>query len=80
MGCACKVTEQIDYLHKKYGDDQPTSKTTNIKGSILAKLENLFILILLLPVYPFIAIYVITKKKITIDKFLKPFIRNGRNK
>lgn len=27
MGCACKVSQKVDYIHKKYGDDVPTKKT-----------------------------------------------------
>ena len=40
---------QIDYLHKKYGDNVPQSKKTNIAGKIEVKLENAFIFLLLLP-------------------------------
>jgi hypothetical protein len=84
MACACKVTQQIDYLHKKYGDNIPKSKKTNIAASIEAKLENIFIFILLLPLTPFLLLYILFKsikgQTITIDNFFKPFLKhNVRN-
>ena len=53
MGCSCKVNKQIDYLHKKYGDDLPKSKKTNIRGSVTAKIENAFTFLLIIPLTPF---------------------------
>lgn len=75
MACACKVNQQIDYLHKKYGDKQPQSKKTDIVSKIEVKLENGFIHVLLIPFIPFMAVYIlwktITKKPINIDKTFK---------
>lgn len=75
MACACKVNAQIDYLHKKYGDKQPQSKKTDIRGKVLAKTENLVIHILLIPLIPVMAVYALIKlisgKTIKIDKLVK---------
>lgn len=75
MACACKVNQQIDYLHKKYGDKQPQSKKTNISGSVMAGVENFFIYLLAVPFIPFFGIYAIftavSGKRINIDKFVR---------
>lgn len=75
MACKCKVNQQIDYLHKKYGDNIPQSKKTNISGNIMAHAENIFISILLLPLIPFMLIYALYKmaigKPIHMDKVFK---------
>ncbi len=79
MACACKVTKQIDYLHKKYGDDIPQSKKTNIRGMIAAKAKIFFIYILAIPLIPIFAVYAIYKliagETINIDKFVKKNVR-----
>lgn len=75
MACNCKVGQQIDYLHKKYGDNIPQSKKTNIRGSVMAAIENFIIRIALIPLIPFIAgyaIYALIKgEPIHIDKLTK---------
>ena len=75
MACNCKVGQQIDFLHKKYGDDLPKSKKTTIRGNLMAYAENLFINIMLIPLYPFIGLYLIGKAiagtTIHIDKIMK---------
>lgn len=75
MACNCKVNQKIDFIHKKYGDDLPKNKKTNIRGSVIAHLENLLINIAILPLYPFIGIYLIFKlidgKPIHMDKLVK---------
>ena len=75
MACQCKVAQQIDYLHKKYGNDIPKSKKTNIRENFGIAIKNLAIEILLLPFIPFMAIYVLVKtatgKMIKIDKMVK---------
>ena len=82
MACNCKVTQNIDYLHKKYGDNIPQSKKTNIRGSVIAYAENLFLYIMMLPLLPFMAIYAVFKpltgKAIHIDKLVN-LTNNGRN-
>ena len=75
MACACKVNKQIDYLHKKYGDNPPQSKKTNIRGSVIAKVENFFVYVLAIPLIPIMAVYAIFKaatgKHISLDKVFK---------
>lgn len=75
MGCNCKVNTQIDYLHKKYGDNLPQSKKTNIRGSVVAKVENLFTMLIIIPLIPFMGLYAVYKflrgETIHIDKLIK---------
>ena len=75
MACQCKVNQQIDYLHKKYGDNTPENKKTNIRGSMLAAFENVVIFLLVLPLAPFMILFgaasLLGGKRIKIDKFLK---------
>lgn len=79
MACACKVNQQIDYLHKKYGDNVPQKKMTNIRGSVMAKIENTIIYILAIPLIPIMFIYsaimAISGKPIHLDKLIN---RNRR--
>lgn len=83
MACACKVTQQIDYLHKKYGDDLPKSKKTNIRGKVIAGIRNTFIYILALPLVPVFLIYSLytlaSGKTIHIDKFIRKNVREQQN-
>ena len=82
MACNCKVTQNIDYLHKKYGDNIPQSKRTNIRGSVIAGIENTVLYALMVPLLPFMAVYAIFKvlngKPIHIDKLVN-ITQNGRN-
>lgn len=75
MACNCKVTQNIDYLHKKYGDKTPQSKASNIRGSAMAIIENAVIFTLLLPLTPLILVFVIgaavAGKTIHLDKIVK---------
>ena len=75
MACACKVTQQVDYLHKKYGDKTPQSKKSQIRENVMAKVENAAIFVLLIPLIPFFAIYALIKairgESVHIDKILK---------
>lgn len=61
MACQCKVNQQLDYLHRKYGDNTPQNKKTNIRGNVLASLENFGIFVLTIPLMPFMAVYAIFK-------------------
>ena len=75
MGCNCKVGQNIDYLHKKYGDKTPQSKASNIRGSALAIIENIVIFTMLLPLTPFMFVFAIGAalmgKTIHLDKIVK---------
>lgn len=75
MACACKVTQQINYLQKKYGTTPPESKKTNIRGNFGPMMISLFGRILAILLSPLMMVYIIIAaimgKKIRIDKFLK---------
>ena len=75
MGCNCKVSQKIDYIHKKYGDTLPEKKKTNIRGSVIAHIENFLIYVAMIPLMPFFGLYVLfnhtTGKPIHIDKIVK---------
>lgn len=75
MACNCKVGQQIDFLHKKYGDNLPQNKKTNIRGNIMAYMENTLLYIAMIPLVPFFIIYLIYKliagTPIHIDKLVK---------
>lgn len=75
MACACKVSQQLDYLNKKYGEKTPESKKTNIRGRLIPMMLNilakLFVVLLVPFMIVFIIIKAITKKPIKIDKFVK---------
>ena len=75
MACNCKVTQNIDYLHKKYGDKTPQSKASNIRGSAMAIIENAVIFTLLLPLTPLMLVFTIGSaiagKTIHLDKIVK---------
>lgn len=75
MACNCKVNQKIDFITKKYGDNPPKNKETNIRGNVLAYAENVLITMALIPLFPVIFIYLICKtftgKPIHLDKLLK---------
>ena len=75
MACACKVSQQIDYLQKKYGTEKPQSKKTNIRGNfgpmMISLLGRIFAILLSPLMIVYIIIAAVTGKKIRIDKFLK---------
>lgn len=74
MGCACKVSEQMTYLQKKYGSEQPPqSKKTHIAETVKYKLKNIGYYILISPLIPFMVIYILLQrvkgvKSINIEK------------
>ena len=86
MACACKVNQEIDKIHKYYSyngglarERKPTLGI-NTKDAIM----TLFIYLLLLPLTPFIVIFVIIRslsgkgRMISMKKFLG-FIHTVRN-
>ena len=70
MACACKVTQQLTYLQKKYGTNQPRNKKTDIRIRIKVFFVNLMngIISLLLAPLMIISILVLRKKPISITK------------
>jgi len=76
MACACKVNQQIDYLHKKYGTKVPVSKKTQISFHIGEAFKKLLIGILTLPLTIVMLIHVLFKafsknKVININRLLR---------
>jgi len=79
MACACKVTRQLDFLHKKYGDKLPQSKKTDIVGDVKAKLSFICTSILAVPLFPVFAIRAIATGKHGIYNIDKIFKLKNRN-
>jgi hypothetical protein len=79
MACACKVNRQLDYLHKKYGDDLPKNKKTDIRGKVVGVIKVAPIYLLAIPLIPIFAVYSIVMaargKAIKIDKFIRKDVR-----
>ena len=77
MACACKVNQQLDYLHKKYGNKIPVSKSTMIGFKIKEFFKHLWVYILLLPLIPIMFLHILFKmiftkeKNIRIERLLK---------
>lgn len=57
--CNCKVNQQIDYLHKKYGHNIPVSKKTTISFSIKEWFRNLLISIVVVLFSPILLLQVL---------------------
>ena len=70
MACACKVTQQLTYLQKKYGTNPPTNKKINIKVDMKVFLVNTMNLIISLLLAPFmlLSILFMRKKPINVPK------------
>ena len=77
MACACKVNKQLDYLHKKYGNEIPVSKTTRIGFKIKEFFKNIWIYLLMLPLLPLMFLHVLfisllkKRKTISLKKMLR---------
>lgn len=84
MACACKVNQQIDYLHRKYGEKLPQSKKTNIRFRVkdfFLKLFTSFIMVIFLPIA---VLHILFRKIFKKDKAINIatlfHIDNGREK
>jgi len=75
MACNCKVSQNIDYLHKKYGDKVPQSKITNIRGKVEVGVKNFLLYLMTLPLLPLMAVFALVKlgkgEVIHLDKVVK---------
>lgn len=77
MGCGCKANRQISFLEKKYGENMPQSKTTNISGKIANGIKQTVTAIILIPLFPIVGVFLIGKhlfskrKSIDINKTFK---------
>lgn len=71
MGCNCRANKQISFLEKKYGENMPKSKITNISGKVIVGIKKIITTIILIPIVPVVGIFLILKnafsKKSTID-------------
>ena len=68
MGCACKANQQITYLQKKYGDNIPQSKMSNIRGMVSVNLKTLLVFLILIPIMPIFLVYFIVKHLVKKEK------------
>ena len=76
MGCNCKANQQISYLQRKYGDNQPKSKATHIREAVSETIKTILLIILMIPIVPIFTIFLIIryffiKKPINIKKTFK---------
>lgn len=73
MACACKVNKQIEFLRRKYGENQPKSKKTNIANIVLTKIKSFALFVLTIPFIPLMIFNItktnVRKKPIRIDRF-----------
>ena len=83
MACACKVNQQIAYMQKMYGEKKPNSSEpkTHIAQDIKAFFHKTAILLILIPLIPVMAIFILgwkilKKKPIRMDEIF--FRRNKR--
>lgn len=83
MACACKVTQELTYLQKKYGHNMPKSKSSNIKEMMTGIVKQTGIMILALPFLPLMIIGIMfnmlfkRNKAVEIDKVFKIRKANG---
>lgn len=84
MACACKVNQQIDYLHKKYGTKTPESKKTNIRFKVKDFFVNFLIRIVMVIFLPVAVLHILFTKIFKKDKAINIatlfHIGNGREK
>ncbi len=77
MACACKVNQQLDYLHKKYGNEIPVSKPSIIGFKIKEFFKHIWVYIVLLPLIPLMFLHVLYKmiftkgKSVRVERLLK---------
>ena len=59
MACRCKVNQQIDYLHKKYGHEIPVSKTKKVSFTVGETFKNMFVAIIAMTLSPILLLHVL---------------------
>ena len=57
--CNCKVNQQIDYLHKKYGHNIPVSKKTTISFGVKERLKNFLIGVVTILLSPILLLHIL---------------------
>ena len=81
MACACKVDAQMSYLRRKYGDNIPQSKKTNIVDETKRFFKKTLGWCIILPFLPIALLSVAIrgkKKPININKVFG--LKNERHK
>lgn len=77
MACNCATKEQIDALYKKYGDRNKIEKNDTFKVKAKKVLLHIGIYLCMIPIVPFLALYVLYKglfddnKRISMRKFFR---------
>ena len=61
MACNCKVNQQIDYLHKKYGNEIPVSKKTRISFMTKEFFRHIGVYLIQLILIPFFVLHLLYK-------------------
>lgn len=80
MACACKVNQQLSYLQKHYGNKGPRSSepSTHIAEDIKFFFKKAGVVMVLIPVFPIVGIYLLGRKlfkrdnTMIIDKLVRP--------
>lgn len=80
MACACKVNQQLSYLQKHYGNKDPRSSepNTHIAEDIKFIFKKVGVVLVLIPVFPIMGIYLLGRKifkrdnTMVIDKLVRP--------
>lgn len=76
MACACKVNQEIEKIHRYYSYNGKSSESPKMAINKKEAALTLFIYLLLLPLLPFIVLYVVLfsifsgTKKISMRRFL----------
>lgn len=76
MGCACKVTQYVNKVNRRYGNKFSNRTKTNITEIVKTAFKKVFYGLICLPLIPFMLIYIIfhkvfSKRPISIDKIFK---------
>ena len=59
MSCNCKVNQQIDYLHKKYGHEIPVSKTKKVSFTVGETFKNIFVALIAIVLSPILLLHIL---------------------
>lgn len=70
MACACKVNQELDYLHRKYGKNIPVSKKTMIRFRVREFFNAIAIWMVALPIMPFLFLQILYKAIFSKDKMI----------
>lgn len=76
MGCACKVTQYVNKVNRRYGNKFSKPVKTNISELVKTAFKKVFYGLICLPIVPIMLIYILCHKAlgngpISIDKIFK---------